>query len=495
MVQSTTTQKSPDKAVKSTDLLSLLAGVGFSLFWAMVIELVFYSGRQFAGQLAAGQLADFSSLESIAAVFCLFLGFGLVQLFSYSRFIERPIEIKLLLQIALFTFLLTLPFIACATLGVFLIHPPVALIFLAWLCLGIAAGLLLPAWGTVWSQLDAVRPDSHATSLHVSFAVAGSAILCGLLLFMPLNAHPVAVLLFYLGSTGLLLFCANQLPHSEFIDIKTSLKRLSLFSRMLFSPFLMGLGFGITLGVALLFVASTTGLLMAVVGIALASITMIAVLVLVRHVPRHSTFERCVFPLMAILLVALLLFEPLQARLILLTLLIADLSFALISHWNILAALSYRHHVHVVFHYAQGLIAPVCGVAVGTGICGVAVFFGVARDDLLFVSSLGLLLLLTLIPALIPYASNKTVEAVFAEDHSDEISGSWRLRCQSVSAEYALSPREIEVFQLLAKGRNAEYISKTLVVSVHTSKTHISRIYRKLNINSQQELINLVDSR
>jgi DNA-binding CsgD family transcriptional regulator len=75
------------------------------------------------------------------------------------------------------------------------------------------------------------------------------------------------------------------------------------------------------------------------------------------------------------------------------------------------------------------------------------------------------------------------------------MSGPWRLRCRSIAEEYRLSPREIEVFQLLAKGRNAEYISKTLFISLHTVKTHISRIYRKLLVNSQQELIGLVDQR
>ncbi|WP_165253013.1 helix-turn-helix transcriptional regulator [Adlercreutzia sp. ZJ304] len=56
-----------------------------------------------------------------------------------------------------------------------------------------------------------------------------------------------------------------------------------------------------------------------------------------------------------------------------------------------------------------------------------------------------------------------------------------------------LSPREIEVFRLLAKGRNAEYISKKLVISGATAKSHIYHIYQKMGINSQQSLIDRLE--
>jgi len=72
--------------------------------------------------------------------------------------------------------------------------------------------------------------------------------------------------------------------------------------------------------------------------------------------------------------------------------------------------------------------------------------------------------------------------------------GSWRRRCIRAAEQYALSPRESEVFLLLAKGRNAAYIERTLVISGHTAKTHIYRIYKKLGIGTQQELIDLVEN-
>ncbi len=57
-----------------------------------------------------------------------------------------------------------------------------------------------------------------------------------------------------------------------------------------------------------------------------------------------------------------------------------------------------------------------------------------------------------------------------------------------------LSPREIEVFFLLAKGRNRAYIREELVIGDETVKSHVKSIYRKTDVHSQQELINLIEA-
>lgn len=45
---------------------------------------------------------------------------------------------------------------------------------------------------------------------------------------------------------------------------------------------------------------------------------------------------------------------------------------------------------------------------------------------------------------------------------------------------------------MLAKGYNAAYIQDQLYISKSTAKTHISHIYRKLNIHNQQELLAMI---
>ncbi|MDR0889011.1 MAG: helix-turn-helix transcriptional regulator [Coriobacteriales bacterium] len=65
-------------------------------------------------------------------------------------------------------------------------------------------------------------------------------------------------------------------------------------------------------------------------------------------------------------------------------------------------------------------------------------------------------------------------------------------RCRDIADHNGLSPREREVFTMLASGHNSTYIEETLVISGHTVKTHMNNIYHKLGIHTQQELIDIV---
>lgn len=66
--------------------------------------------------------------------------------------------------------------------------------------------------------------------------------------------------------------------------------------------------------------------------------------------------------------------------------------------------------------------------------------------------------------------------------------------CARVSRRYQLTPREGEVLVLLARGRNARHIAEALVISDGTARTHIMHIYQKMELNSQQVLMDIVDA-
>ena len=70
----------------------------------------------------------------------------------------------------------------------------------------------------------------------------------------------------------------------------------------------------------------------------------------------------------------------------------------------------------------------------------------------------------------------------------------FHLKCEAVANRYGLSSRQREVLTMLAKGRNAEYITEKLVISSHTAKAHIYNIYQKTGVHSRQELMDLVES-
>lgn len=65
-------------------------------------------------------------------------------------------------------------------------------------------------------------------------------------------------------------------------------------------------------------------------------------------------------------------------------------------------------------------------------------------------------------------------------------------RFAAVAARYQLSERETEVMRLLCRGRTKRYIAETLYLSEDTVRWHSKQLYRKLEVHSKQELIDLV---
>lgn len=67
-------------------------------------------------------------------------------------------------------------------------------------------------------------------------------------------------------------------------------------------------------------------------------------------------------------------------------------------------------------------------------------------------------------------------------------------RCMALAVQHGLTEREKEVFLLLARGRNRDYIQEALFISKNTVKVHVKHIYQKMDVHSHQELIDLVVS-
>ena len=65
-------------------------------------------------------------------------------------------------------------------------------------------------------------------------------------------------------------------------------------------------------------------------------------------------------------------------------------------------------------------------------------------------------------------------------------------RCLRLANKYGLTEREKDVFILLARGRNRDYIQEALVISKNTVKVHVKHIYQKMEVHSHQELIDMV---
>lgn len=68
------------------------------------------------------------------------------------------------------------------------------------------------------------------------------------------------------------------------------------------------------------------------------------------------------------------------------------------------------------------------------------------------------------------------------------------LRCAVMTEAYALTPRESEILELLARGRSKAYIADAFFISENTVRGHVKRLYAKLDVHSKQELVDQVEA-
>ena len=66
-------------------------------------------------------------------------------------------------------------------------------------------------------------------------------------------------------------------------------------------------------------------------------------------------------------------------------------------------------------------------------------------------------------------------------------------RCRQLAQARGLTPRELEVLTLLARGRDAGFIGDELGISRNTVNVHRKAVFAKLGVHSQQELLSAVE--
>ena len=153
--------------------------------------------------------------------------------------------------------------------------------------------------------------------------------------------------------------------------------------------------------------------------------------------------------------------------------------------------------------FAIGRLLSELGIAAGWGL-GLAVvsLAGEGANTAILVIEAVLVALIVLGLALL---GRETQTEAPRLDEESPVTGSpqaqpdpYAYRARAVSSledEFDLSPREREVFEMLASGRSPKRISEKLFVSESTAKSHCYRIYQKVGVHSQQDLLDVIDDR
>ena len=183
------------------------------------------------------------------------------------------------------------------------------------------------------------------------------------------------------------------------------------------------------------------------------------------------------------------------------TLVLAVCVVCLMSLLVTLVQVKIRFKVQPVYACARVLVPCAWGALLGL-VAAIVEYelAGVIGSAALVVLSMLIVVLLSVSAAVAPYGIDMLTmpiepdsEAEEPEDEERDLHA-WKTACDKIAKEYGLTPREIDVFMLLAKGRNAKVIERELFISVYTIKGHNNNIYRKLGVKSQQELIDMVES-
>lgn len=78
------------------------------------------------------------------------------------------------------------------------------------------------------------------------------------------------------------------------------------------------------------------------------------------------------------------------------------------------------------------------------------------------------------------------------ELHDEALKNAAPLTEQDLIERYGLSNRELEVLELFAQGRSANWIADSLVISKNTVRAHLRAIYSKLDVHTRQDLLTLL---
>ncbi|MDR2109563.1 MAG: helix-turn-helix transcriptional regulator [Coriobacteriales bacterium] len=529
--ESSNTDEQRESAVQisRSELTNLLAVVGFACYWACMAALfsqLFFSVVPFAPPAAPsldmGRPAVLHS-EALSA-----------DLFTRAAIVATMAALMLILHLYLAHFskqvrfgrgsiilsaLCALPLLAVLVYRQFVDQPGIPLMFVSAIPFGVSASIVFLSWGTILSYIDQIRSFNRNTASSLGWIILTAALLLLVVWFAPAKMPLLATLLLFFVSLSLLVVCSHRLRRPQENQPHQDQKRIKLFSRSRYFPLAMGLSFGGLLAYANIAVLPLLNLLVFAGGLAAGGAVAIISIAILKRVPLLRTIERICLPLLAATGIALLYLPPppvadtLLITSLVLTVAIAALTMYFILHLNIHLLLSYKHHLEPIDHFSQGTVAPLEGIAIGLAVPALATWAGVSPEEFKLPAILALLFVLILFPAIANNRSNQAVEALSlseargltvlpeAEDIEEarrcaasQPKGAWRNRCLYIVKKHGLSPREAEVFLLLAKGRNAEHIHNELFISIYTAKTHGYRIYRKLGVNSQQELIDLVDS-
>ena len=373
---------------------------------------------------------------------------------------------------------------------------PLPLVCVANLLAGMAAASIQLSWLDVLSRL---KTSKYTRIVGLSLFAGG--LLFSIVAFTPIVLQPVFSIVFVVISVVLLTFASTNAECNDERAPLESIVNTWRFTREIEPSFFM---FGVVFGITFVFLFNCSpekvalGLIATLVG------SLVAMIMSFGDKEFSITvYQRALVIVTACACIVMPFVEPVGQ---------VACSCVVTAAWAVFTSVNYGYIVKKcvvawdapLFRQAPlRLLFPALGFAIGWAVATFITMTTGAHSNAFMVLRLTVAVLLVLtIMVFFPSKEHHTSDGLSPEnvkvqktvvtvDTSE--SDLFEARCAAVAKLYQLSPRETEILGYLAKGRNAAYIQEALFISPHTVKSHIYNIYRKLDIHSQQKLMDFVE--
>ena len=459
--------------------------IGFAAHWTW-IQCVFWSSLFYSeGAFIATSTADAFALEPLWVVSLLTNVVAIAFLLMLSYFRNPLSGIR------------ALPWAAAAStaLGTLLISHPAtvlagsaaAVVYLAGSVLtGIGSAIVVVLWGELLASLGSQRTVNYSV---VAFMIAAVATL--VLTAMPPDVSQILVAALPVVSMVYLIRFRRSIPHLARSKRNVHIEKRPPYKLIAISLF-FGVSFGIMKGLFAPIGEELTGMrdLLNIAAIVGGSIAVFATTSIYKMDFDHMTYQ-VALPLMA----AGFLFLPLHEPWNVIGTGVHQFGYQYfyIVLWAIWPVLASRSKLPAGWIVAWGLFSIQLGQLVGSLASGCMLAFLHTDLDRAMLSALIIFLLLLFSLFALGSGSANTGWGFVKPIEEADSSSAFEKTCTRLARQYRLSPREIEVFFLLSKGRNRAHIKEELVISNETVKSHVKNIYRKTDVHSQQELIDMIE--
>jgi DNA-binding CsgD family transcriptional regulator len=195
-----------------------------------------------------------------------------------------------------------------------------------------------------------------------------------------------------------------------------------------------------------------------------------------------------------------------ESSIITLTLLLINYQYFTLINWVILASYSYNASMSAAHIFGWGRASLSGGILLGHLILFYTGNIGDYSFTEMTAVSFSIILVLSLTCSFL-YTSRTLAQTLRRQwlslpprksslDHSldNEIELTFEEKVDLTAQKYNITGRMYEVFVLLANGRSGTRIEQELYMAKGTVKTHTSRIYKKLDVHSKQQLLDLIET-